>query len=241
MVAGMPLNITYGALAGIYGIIGVLCLFPAKYADNAVKAQRGYRKAAKKADAADSKKFEEKKQGKKKQKQGPFQKGFLGAGQAVEKPQEIDMLDAFLPGPPSVDAPKIPNNLAALTMLLPVVFLVSACVLPFFPDVFMSLPWAHLLTVVLLWLKWTWSYPPAAPKGKSIKARRGPPGKTVGGVDKGSVYSDTSSDEDDDDEDEEDEVYYAMTKPSEGSAAADADDPVEEDDKEAEEEAVFSL
>lgn len=222
-------TMSYAALAGIYAIIGVVALLPAKYTDNAVKAQRSYRKAAKAADVASSKKFEEKQQGKKKHKQGAFQKGFLGAGEVMEKPAEIDMLDAFLPGPPGKDAPKIPNSLASLTMLLPVVFLFSAVVVGFFPSL-VSLPWTHLLTVVLLWLKWAWGYPAvwqpySKGKGKGAK-KKAPPGKTVGGVDKDSVFSDTSSD--DGDNDEEEEVYYAMKKPA---AEGTGDEPVAEDEK----------
>jgi hypothetical protein len=125
---------------------------------------------------------------------------------------------------------------------LPIVFLVSAGLMMYIPD-FAALPFVHLFTVSLLWLKWRLSHPSTAAVARSAAAKKRPGGKPVAGVDK--VTTVFSSDEDgsssDSDSDDEEEVYYAARKPAAAATprpptpSPDDDDPVAEDQPAAEE------
>ena len=80
-----------------------------------MQLQRARRKRAKATAAAESKHQEQK------QEQEPFKKGFLMAPTKVgstRMPAQWHLLDAVLPAPPGEHAPKLSNNVAALTMLV---------------------------------------------------------------------------------------------------------------------------
>ena len=79
----------------------------------------------------------------------------------------------------------------------------------FVPDLAM-LPWIHLFTVALLWLKWRLTYPSAAELARTnTNITAG--GERLASVDKGALFSSDSDGSSGADSD--DEVYYAVPKP----------------------------
>lgn len=127
---------------------------------------------------------------------------------------------------------------------MPLVFIASAVLMIFIPE-FASLPWIHLLTVALFWVKWRLAYRSPTDVARSNVKR--PPGrKGVGRVDKGTVFS---SEEDDSSGSESDEeVYYAARKQTDSRPKQNkdcGDDPIAEDvddekEEEEQEEAIAS-
>jgi hypothetical protein len=118
-------------LAALFVVMTALCMLPAKYCDNVVKAQRARRKRAKAEAAADSKKYAKRgnQQEKNSQQNKAFQPGFLGAPTvgARQQPAQLYILDAMLPALPGEHAPRLSNNLAAMTMLVRTLTLLPPC------------------------------------------------------------------------------------------------------------------